>query len=89
LLKIGSTQVSHAALDSSDEASENAIEWSGLLLEGLDSLRSHLAGGIGFLVTITGGTTGLHSREATHTAVLFVELAADLNHLARGLGASG
>ena len=89
MLQIGCPEIAHAALNASDEAGEHPVERTGLLLKRLDSLGGHLAGGVGFLMTVTGGAACLHGGEATHATVLFVELATDLDHLSGGLGATG
>ncbi|SVA57559.1 uncharacterized protein METZ01_LOCUS110413, partial [marine metagenome] len=85
----GCAEVAHAGLDAPDQLAQELIQILRHFLERLDALGGNLAVGILWRVAVAGGGAGFHRGQAAHAAVLFVEFAADLHHLAGCLGAAG
>jgi len=88
LFEVGGTEVAEAGLDTSDELSQDAVDVGGEFLEGFDAFGGDFLGGVGG-VAVAGSGAGFHGGDAAHAAVLFVQLAADLDDLAWGFRGAG
>ena len=71
------------------ELREDGFDCGADFLEGFDAFGGDFARGVFVHMTVAGCAACLHGDEATHSTVLFVELAVDFHDLAGCLGAAG
>ena len=88
LREVGRAEIAHAGLDAADQLRQHAVHRAADFLQRLDAFRRDLARRVG-RVAVARGRALFHRRQAAHAAVLLVELAADLHHLARRFRAAG